>query len=365
MRAIFEALGVAGRGGQVGRHLQPAQHDQGDVRRARPTQLAAQSVAARRGKKVSRHPRQRAQAPRRAASSAAGAIARWPSKAKIKVTQIGSPIGRTNDQRAHADRPRPQQAAPQPRARGYARGPRHDPQGPPPGAGRAARLTAASNRAGRSCLKGARKLASDKDEDHETQRAPRQSGRPQAPHARRPRHRLGQGQDRRPRRQGPDGAHRRRASTASKAARCRSTGACRSAASTTSSGKDYAEVNLGAVQKAIDAGKLDAGEARSRRGAAGGRPGLAAARTASACSPRASSRPSSTFEVDRRLEARRSPRSRRPAAVNVLEPSRCTRRRQRRRARRQPRQPKAVEASRPEGRRRARARRPDRRRGMR
>jgi large subunit ribosomal protein L15 len=35
-------------------------------------------------------------------------------------------------------------------------------------------------------------------------------------------------------------------------------GACRSAASTTSSRKDFNEVNLGRMQKAIDAGKLDA-----------------------------------------------------------------------------------------------------------
>ena len=36
MRAIFEALGRAGRRRQVGRQLEPAQHDQGDLRRARP-----------------------------------------------------------------------------------------------------------------------------------------------------------------------------------------------------------------------------------------------------------------------------------------------------------------------------------------
>ena len=49
-------------------------------------------------------------------------------------------------------------------------------------------------------------------------------------------------------------------SRASKAARCRSIGGCRSAASTTPSRVDYNEVNLGRIQAAIDAGKLDAGE---------------------------------------------------------------------------------------------------------
>ena len=38
---------------------------------------------------------------------------------KIKITQTGSHIGRTEDQRAHADRPGAEQAPPQPRARGY------------------------------------------------------------------------------------------------------------------------------------------------------------------------------------------------------------------------------------------------------
>ena len=42
----------------------------------------------------------------------------------------------------------------------------------------------------------------------------------------------GKGKTARPRREGPEGPHRRRRSKASKAARCRSTGACRSAAST-------------------------------------------------------------------------------------------------------------------------------------
>ena len=56
--------------------------------------------------------------------------------------------------------------------------------------------------------------------------------------------------------------------------------------------KDYAEVNLGQIQKLVDAGTLDAdGRDRSCR-AARPRASRAAARTACACSPRARSRPS-------------------------------------------------------------------------
>ena len=61
--------------------------------------------------------------------------------------------------------------------------------------------------------------------------------------------------------------------------------------------KDYAEVNLGAIQKAIDAGKLDAKGVIDHDGAEGRRPRRAAARTASACSARASSPPSSPSSV--------------------------------------------------------------------
>ena len=51
--------------------------------------------------------------------------------AKIKITQTGSPIRRTDDQRSDADRPRPQQDAPTveledtPEVRGMIRAVRH------------------------------------------------------------------------------------------------------------------------------------------------------------------------------------------------------------------------------------------------
>ena len=114
MRAVFEALGVAGRGRQVGRHLQPAQHGQGDLRRAQPAASSPRSVAARRGKKVGDILGRATTRRRGAGVEPCGAIAMAGKTGKtVKVTQIGSPIGRAADQRADADRPRPQQAPPQ------------------------------------------------------------------------------------------------------------------------------------------------------------------------------------------------------------------------------------------------------------
>ena len=98
------------------------------------------------------------------------------------------------------------------------------------------------------------------------------AGRAQESHARRARHRLRHGQDRRPRRQGPDRALRRRASRASKAARCRCTGACRSAASATPRSRSSStEINLGKVQAAIDAGLHRCRQSDRRRGHGEGR----------------------------------------------------------------------------------------------
>ena len=95
MRAIFEALGVQRRGREVGRHLQPAQHDQGDLRRAGAGRQSPRAVAARRGKKVSDI------LGRREADGTEGGGRAWLTTARtVTVTQIGSPIGRTKDQRA-------------------------------------------------------------------------------------------------------------------------------------------------------------------------------------------------------------------------------------------------------------------------
>ena len=82
---------------------------------------------------------------------------------------------------------------------------------------------------------------------------------PPAAHAGRPRHRLGQGQDRGSRHQRPEVAHRRLESTASKAARCRCIAACPSAGSNTNFPCALNKVNLGGVQAAVDAKLLDAG----------------------------------------------------------------------------------------------------------
>ena len=76
-------------------------------------------------------------------------------------------------------------------------------------------------------------------------------------HARRPRHRLGQGQDRRPRRQGPEVAHRRR----HQGLRGRPDAALPpppQARLPPPNQKVWQVVNLGSLQKAIDDKKLDA-----------------------------------------------------------------------------------------------------------
>ena len=116
------------------------------------------------------------------------------TKATVKVTQIGSPIGRKKDQRADADRSGAEQAAPHAGAGGHPFGPRHD-------------------RARFSIWFASRARAENGRGDyksHETQRDPGQCRRPQEPQARRSRHRFGQGQDLRPRREGSDRAYRRR-----------------------------------------------------------------------------------------------------------------------------------------------------------
>ena len=133
MRAIFEALGVAGRGRQVGRHLQPAQHDQGGVRRAHNS-TSPRSVAARRGKKVERHPR-----PPRARWQAEVEGVRAMAEKPRQIRRSPRSAARSAASTASARTLMALGAQPdasQPRARGYAGGARHDRQGPPPGAGR-------------------------------------------------------------------------------------------------------------------------------------------------------------------------------------------------------------------------------------
>ena len=94
-----------------------------------------------------------------------------------------------------------------------------------------------------------------------------------AAHARRPRHRRRQGQDRRPRHQGPEVARRRaRSRPGSKAARRRSTSACPSCtASRTASRIEYAVVNVGQISAYAEAGRFGV-EASSPRARARHRP---------------------------------------------------------------------------------------------
>ena len=97
-----------------------------------------------------------------------------------------------------SDRPRPRQDAPRGRAGGHPRGARRDRQAA--AHGRGGRLTIRS-RLGETNISAIKRKRVQR---HETERHPRQRRRPQAPHARRPGHRLGQGQDRRARPEGPE-----------------------------------------------------------------------------------------------------------------------------------------------------------------
>ena len=138
-------------------------------------------------------------------------------------------------------------------------------------------------------------------------------GASQDAHARRPRHRLGQGQDRRPRRQGPDRALRR----AHQGLRGRPDAAASPSAQARL--QEHAvraqlnEVNLGRIQAAIDAGKLDAGGDDRRRGAGQGRRGAPRQATACGSSATAKSRRRSLSRSSAPRN-RRSPRWKRPAA---------------------------------------------------
>ena len=90
-------------------------------------------------------------------------------------------------------------------------------------------------------------------------------------------------------------------SRASRAARCRCIGACRSAASTTSSPKHYNEVNLGRAAAGDRRRQARRRQAGRRGGADRGRRSSAAPRTACGCSATASSRPRSRSR-SRRVE---------------------------------------------------------------
>ena len=102
------------------------------------------------------------------------------------------------------------------------------------------------------------------------------------------RHRLGQGQDRRARRQGPDRAHRRRIN-GFEGGQMPLHMRMPKRGFNNIFRRDYVVVNLGRLQTAVDAGKLDAGQT-DRPATRWRRPGSLRPRraTASACSARAS-----------------------------------------------------------------------------
>ena len=85
-------------------------------------------------------------------------------------------------------------------------------------------------------------------------------GASQGAHARRPRHRLRQGQAGRARRQGPEGALRRAHQGLRRRPDAAASAPAQARLHNPPSPRDLNEVNLGRVQKAIDAGKLDAGQ---------------------------------------------------------------------------------------------------------
>ena len=99
-----------------------------------------------------------------------------------------------------------------------------------------------------------------KENEHAHEYPQARRGRPQGTHARRPRHRFGPGQDRRPWPQGPatPAPARARSSRASKAARCRCSVACPRSASARKIKRDTAEVLLYQLEK------LDAARSISR-----------------------------------------------------------------------------------------------------
>ena len=95
MRAVFEIAGRGGRGDQVGRHLQPVQHDPGDLRGAdRSVEPQVRRAASRQEDRRSARPRWFAD--RRGGCGCGRGVSRM---AKITVTQTGSPIRREKKQR--------------------------------------------------------------------------------------------------------------------------------------------------------------------------------------------------------------------------------------------------------------------------
>ncbi len=153
----------------------------------------------------------------------------------------------------------------------------------------------------------------------EAQRDQGQSGRALPRQAGRARHRLGQGQDLGPRRQGPDRAHRRRAQRLRGRPDAAASPAAEARLQQRSSSKDFKVVNLGRLQQALDAGKLER-RGRGRRRRAGRRRHAAPRRRRRALWPRASSRRRSPSRSPARPR-RRSRRSRRPAARSCCPPA--------------------------------------------
>ena len=309
MRAIFEALGVqdvvAKSIGTSNPHnmikatFEALQHLN-----------SPRAVAARRGKKVGDLLGRRDDA----AAEAAKGARRWPNGKTTSRSRRSAARSGAEDQRATLIGPGPQQAPPQRASSRTRRGARHDQQGAPSGAYRRGSAL--------SCL-----ACDSADDGHEartrsaTTQAPASTASASGAASARARARPPAAAE------GPEGAHRRRdqrlrrrpdaAPPAAAEARLQQH---RSARTTRSS----ISVRL---QKAIDAGKLDAGQAGRCRGAGRGRVVAAVAATACACLASGELKAKLDQSRSRALRRRRSPRSRRPAARSTCGGQACRPRR--------------------------------------
>ena len=209
MRAVLETLGVQDVVGKSVGSSNPYNMVRATFE-ALKVQASPRQVAAKRGKKVSDIIGRRADgARRRPPTSKARFMAKSP------FARPASPIRRKKRPARHPGGPGPQPHRPHLHAGGQPLGARHDRQGRPPGRGgggltrpppaRSASHAASAESERRSGDRSPRRGTYD-----EAQRTCARARAPPRPHARRPWPGLGQGQDRRSRREGPEGALRRR-----------------------------------------------------------------------------------------------------------------------------------------------------------
>ena len=259
MRAIFEALGVQDVVAKSVGTSNPHNMIKATFEALEPLGQPARGRGAAR-QEGQRHPRP---ARRRWHGRGAG-VGSWPTRrrepaktARLKVTQIGSPIGRQARSARDPDRAGPQQDAPHARARGHARGARHDRQGAASGAGRS-RLIAAARRHDDNRTMKLNEISDNPGAHNRASASAAASARARA----RPAAAAARARPRAP----------AWPSTASRAARCRCIAACRSAASTTSIPQGLSSWSISAAcRRRSTPGRLDGRRDDRRRGAGRGR----------------------------------------------------------------------------------------------